>query len=202
MLFDAKPSGKNPVRTCAGCGKKGDRGTLLRFVFSPDMGSICDIRMNIQSRGIYFCPNVSCMKKGIRKKAFSKLLRKENAEPVITSVVASLSEGLKVYAYSLMNMALKSKKLLTGDSAVSDGVDKKRVALIIVTADAGRSVKDKFDKISKKHNIPLFVIDEKTYVGSVLGVEAETSVSGVVRDGFAEPLMRVLRLALEVKSWC
>lgn len=158
--------------------------------------------MNIQSRGVYFCPDVSCIKKGIKKKVFSRFLRKENAEPELASLTASLSEGLMVYAYSLMNMALKSKKLLTGDSAVSGGAEKDRLALIIVTADAGRSVKDKFDKISKNCDIPLLVIDNKAHVAGVLGVEAETSVFGVCREGFAEPLMRVLRLALEVKSWC
>lgn len=199
-ISDSRPGIAKPERTCAGCGKKSVKEDFLRFVFSPSGRVICDVRKNLQSRGVYLCLNKTCIKKGIKKKVFSRFLRVESAEPSFEALAEDIYKGFHSYIYTLMNLSLKSKKMLTGDSAVSDGVQKNKLVLLLIAKDAGRSVKEKFSNICKHKNIPIVEIDEKEDITSKLGVGI-TSIFGVVSAGFAAPLQSGWRLLSEVKSW-
>ena len=56
-----------PVRRCAACGEHDAKGTLLRFVRSPQGAVSVDPRGKAPGRGAYLCREVSCLDAGIRK---------------------------------------------------------------------------------------------------------------------------------------
>lgn len=200
-VSDIKPKGKILERTCAACGKKGVKNEFLRFVYAPDIGVICDVRKSINSRGVYFCISKICILKGIKRRAFSRFLHCENSnEPEWELLKYSIENGYKQYVYSIMNMAIKSKKVNAGDSAVSDAFSKGRVRLLLIADDAGKSIGKKFLSISHKQGIPVIKIEEKNKMATKLGIKT-TSVFAVVDNQFAAGLNKVLSVLSEVKLW-
>lgn len=127
-------------------------------------------------------------------------MRIESAEPNFETLAEDIYNGFRSHIYTLMNLSLKSKNILTGDSAVSDGLQKNKIVLLLIAKDAGRSVKEKFSNICKHKNIPIIEIDEKEDIVNRLGV-GTTSIFGVVCVGFSAPLKSGWRLLSEVKSW-
>lgn len=56
-----------PVRRCASCGTHDAKGTLLRFVRSPQGMVSVDARGKAPGRGAYLCREVACLDAGLRK---------------------------------------------------------------------------------------------------------------------------------------
>jgi len=66
---------KVPVRTCIGCKKRKKKSSLVRFVYRPGMGIVLDERKRLPGRGAYVCPELECLDKAWKKKAFGRALR-------------------------------------------------------------------------------------------------------------------------------
>jgi len=64
-----------PIRTCIGCGKKIEKGNLIRFVRNPDFSVSLDPNYKKPGRGGYVCPNEGCIKNGIIAKRVNWVLR-------------------------------------------------------------------------------------------------------------------------------
>ena len=80
-----------PLRTCAGCGGKFAKASLVRFtVFGEVSGRIVGIdpgsggKDRSGGRGAYICPNPVCFGKAMKKNALTRRLR-----------AAAVSPGLK-----------------------------------------------------------------------------------------------------------
>lgn len=61
-----------PVRTCAGCGRKGPQTTLLRYV--AENGVLTPGRSR-PGRGVYTCRRLSCFERARAQRAFSRVLK-------------------------------------------------------------------------------------------------------------------------------
>ena len=64
----------NPVRTCVGCGQRGNRADLLRFInnsgyLEPDQSK------SAQGRGAWLHPWAKCFEQAITRKAFGRALK-------------------------------------------------------------------------------------------------------------------------------
>jgi uncharacterized protein len=61
-----------PIRMCIGCGKRGKKGEMIRFVRkAPGHGS--DSSKPMEGRGFYLCPDLACLRvaqKKARRNAF------------------------------------------------------------------------------------------------------------------------------------
>lgn len=63
------------VRTCIGCMKKGEKTTLVRFIFKPDAGIRLDKTQGMPGRGAYVCRDMGCLLSAWKKKAFVYALK-------------------------------------------------------------------------------------------------------------------------------
>ena len=72
-----------PVRTCAGCGRKAPQGDFVRFsavdgVLTPGRG---------RGRGVYTCRRLSCFERAAARRAFNRTLRETvRVEPALASL--------------------------------------------------------------------------------------------------------------------
>jgi uncharacterized protein len=62
-----------PVRTCAGCGRKAAESELVRFVaptgvLMPGVGE--------PGRGVYTCRRLQCFERALARRAFARTLRR------------------------------------------------------------------------------------------------------------------------------
>ena len=73
---------KMPERSCAGCGEKKDKASLLRILRTPSGEILVDETGKKSGRGVYICKNAECLEKARKKKAFSRSLGTEIPEDV------------------------------------------------------------------------------------------------------------------------
>ncbi|MEO7124247.1 MAG: YlxR family protein [Lacisediminihabitans sp.] len=80
-----------PVRTCLGCRKRGNKSSLLRVV-ALDGEVIADHSATLLGRGAWVHPTLTCIETSIARKAFSRALRVDGplrAEGLIATVGVS-----------------------------------------------------------------------------------------------------------------
>jgi predicted RNA-binding protein YlxR (DUF448 family) len=61
-----------PVRTCAGCGRKASQAELLRFVAA---GGALTHAPQGPGRGVYTCRRLACFERARERHAFNRTLR-------------------------------------------------------------------------------------------------------------------------------
>jgi predicted RNA-binding protein YlxR (DUF448 family) len=61
-----------PVRTCAGCGRKGPQRELIRFAAID--GRLTPGR-ELPGRGVYTCQRLACFERAAARNAFNRVLR-------------------------------------------------------------------------------------------------------------------------------
>jgi uncharacterized protein len=61
-----------PIRTCAGCGRKAPQAELLRFVVRE--GTLTHAPKGA-GRGVYTCRRLSCFERARERRAFNRTLR-------------------------------------------------------------------------------------------------------------------------------
>jgi predicted RNA-binding protein YlxR (DUF448 family) len=66
-----------PIRTCAGCGRKAPKAALYRFVARSGR-LVADPARRAPGRGAYTCPRLACFERAVARRAFQRTLR----EPV------------------------------------------------------------------------------------------------------------------------
>lgn len=62
-----------PIRTCAGCGRKAPKAELLRFV---ERGGRLTAAVHDSGRGVYTCRRLQCFERASSRRAFSRALRR------------------------------------------------------------------------------------------------------------------------------
>lgn len=87
-----------------------------------------------------------------------------------------------------LGLAQRAGKLAYGEITVKDAVFNKHVALILLSSDAGNSLKRTFERLAKEKNIPLLVLpDDKKSLGAAIGKEM-CSVAAVLNKGLADSI--------------
>lgn len=71
-----------PIRTCAGCGRKAPQAELVRFVA---VGGALTHAPNGPGRGVYTCLRLSCFERALDRRAFNRTLRQTvQVDPELT----------------------------------------------------------------------------------------------------------------------
>jgi predicted RNA-binding protein YlxR (DUF448 family) len=61
-----------PIRSCAGCGRKAPKGELFRFAARD--GALVPAPRG-PGRGVYTCRRLSCFERAVARRAFNRTLR-------------------------------------------------------------------------------------------------------------------------------
>ncbi len=73
-----------PIRTCAGCGRKAPQAELIRFV---SKGGVLMPGRREPGRGVYTCRRLTCFERAAGKRAFARVLRRPvRIEPALTAL--------------------------------------------------------------------------------------------------------------------
>ena len=72
----------DPVRTCAGCGRKAPQAELLRFVARD---GVLTHSPKGSGRGVYTCRRLSCFERARERRSFNRTLRRTvQVDPELT----------------------------------------------------------------------------------------------------------------------
>lgn len=175
-----------PERTCIGCRKTFPKGEVVRIVASPE-GAVIDYREKLPGRAAYVCPRAACIAKALEKNALSRALRTAVTVPAQEQFLALLRTAIIERARSLLGTAAKAGKLLTGYSAVRDGLDKGTIHLLMFAADCSEGTREKVHSANKS-------AEEATLLtGEELGMLAGgglTVVAAITDRGLADAVRR------------
>jgi predicted RNA-binding protein YlxR (DUF448 family) len=63
----------NPIRSCAGCGRRAPKRELVRFVARE--GALTP-GLRLEGRGVYTCRRLACFERAAANRAFARTLRR------------------------------------------------------------------------------------------------------------------------------
>jgi predicted RNA-binding protein YlxR (DUF448 family) len=73
-----------PIRTCAGCGRKAPKAELYRFV---ERAGVLVRGNGDDGRGVYTCKRLSCFERASERRAFNRTLRRTvRVDPELTAL--------------------------------------------------------------------------------------------------------------------
>jgi uncharacterized protein len=80
-----------PVRRCAGCGRRAPQRELIRF--AVDGGELVTGRA-VGGRGAYTCRDASCFERAVTRRGFARALRGPvRVDPVLARIYTGGSHG-------------------------------------------------------------------------------------------------------------
>lgn len=92
---------------------------------------------------------------------------------------------------SILGLANRAGKLVTGEELVIKEIQKKRVKLVLLAQDASQNTKKKIMDKSTYYNIPVRLVPDRYTLGKSIGKEARVVVA-VTDKGFSEKLQSEL----------
>ena len=92
---------------------------------------------------------------------------------------------------SLLGFAKKARKLVTGTNAVLRSILMCEAEIVIVTNDAGKSVKEKFKRLCSENEIEFYIIGDSLELGNATG-EKNKVIYSVIDAGFKDKLVELI----------
>src|SRR5690625_2358707 len=93
---------------------------------------------------------------------------------------------------SLLGLAARARKIVTGGNIVINEVRRKRVRLVLLSADASERTKKKVLDKCDHYNIPVQIVADRQTLGQAIG-KKERVVIGITDDGFANKMIVYLQ---------
>jgi predicted RNA-binding protein YlxR (DUF448 family) len=164
---------------------------LLRFVLDPDRTVLPDIARKLPGRGSYTCFSRSCLHLAVNKRQFSRSFKGEVTLLPEDEMVTMITKLQKERIISLIAMANKAGKAVSGSDSVMDALRKGSVALLLLAEDISADSRTRFTAIAGKTGVKVIDFSFKERLGATLGKEIRTAVA-VISLPFADALDREL----------
>lgn len=101
-------------------------------------------------------------------------------------------------ALSLLGIAMRAGKLITGDDTLLKAIRSRKVLLVIVAGDASDNTKKKYRDKCSTYQVTLIEALDRFSLGQAIG-KAERVLIGITDAGFAASLERSLKPFSEVE---
>ncbi len=178
------PGGRKPERTCIGCRAVFPKDEVVRIVAGP-AGPVIDYREKLPGRAAYICARPECIRAALQKGQLARALR-SNLPPLTEEQFrSSLISAVREKLASLLAMAVKAGRLVSGYSAVDDALRKGSVALLIFADDVSDGTREKIEAHAGGGPIRRVTLSTKGELGAIVGREL-AGVAAIIEKGFAD----------------
>ncbi|MCD8501553.1 MAG: YlxQ family RNA-binding protein [Bacillaceae bacterium] len=92
---------------------------------------------------------------------------------------------------SLLGLAARARKLVTGEELVVKDIRRKNVSLVLLANDASELTSKKIIDKCKYYNVNVKVVADRSVLGTAIG-KHERVVIGVTDSGFAKKILSIL----------
>jgi ribosomal protein L7Ae-like RNA K-turn-binding protein len=93
--------------------------------------------------------------------------------------------------YSMLGLASKAGKLVSGEDAVRNSIRQGKVKLLIISEDAADNTKKRFLNASEFYKIPTVIWGNKEQLGFSIG-KSDRSVIGIHDDNFKKSVLSLM----------
>ena len=87
------PVNRTPERHCVGCSAAKSKSDLIRIVRCPDGVVTIDFKGKMSGRGVYICPEISCLKKAIKSKRIESNLNVSVPDELLDELAKIIERG-------------------------------------------------------------------------------------------------------------
>ncbi len=180
------PLPKEPVRTCTGCGNRRNKVDMIRIVTDPSGNIIADLKGKLPGRGGYLCPDGSCVEKAAGGRLVTTLRSDSPQELSARKLREILTGTLAKHALSMLGLAQKSGKVVSGTNLVRGELKRKAAdrSLVIVADDASDETVRKIRSAADRSNAEIIEFLSRENLGKATG-KGLRSVLMVKDTGFA-----------------
>lgn len=91
---------------------------------------------------------------------------------------------------SLISLATKAGKVVSGEFAVEKSIKERKVKLVIVSDEASNRSKKNYSDMCSFYNVPIYFYGSKDELGRFTGKEFRVSV-GILDDGFKNSIVKL-----------
>ncbi len=164
-------------RICIACRKAYEAESLLRFVVSPRLELVFDVKGYAPGRGAYVCANENCFQNALKKRAFNRSF-KGSILVDDANLLTSIKENLLHRILENLGLAYCAGQCVVGRTKVQeDRVSDKIKAIVIAYDLSERSVTElDFDELKQTKDVVVLTGPSKNLMGQALG----RSLTGVV----------------------
>ncbi len=163
---------ENNVRTCAACGVKGDKGSLLRFVAAGGL-IVPDWRGALGGRAVYACPTSACVSRFYTLKRLPEKFFK--GTPAFAVPQGEIHGWIRMQAEAsithFLGLARKSGIMRTGQNTLAESLERGTAtpAAVLLAADlAERTVRGMIAAVPA--GVPLLRWGTKESIGAATGM--------------------------------
>lgn len=179
---------RHPERTCIGCRGVFAKNEVVRIVSGP-AGPLIDYQEKLPGRAAYVCPRRACVELALVRDHLARALHRTVKTPQPEHFLLDLASAIRRRIASLVSMATKSHKAVSGFSAVDDAIQKKRVSMLFLSSDLSEGTRGKVlaaGRCVPDRQVMLFTKQE---LGALVG-RHEAGVIGILDKGFSSAIWR------------
>ena len=162
-----------PATPCIVCGRT-DRPVIHVAVYRGQI----QMRMNDEiSAGVSICAQSEC----VQAARENRTLEVHFNRPVSASCYTDLAKACqteKSHAEALIGLGVKGRNIALGYTAVALEAKQGRLALLILSSDAGPTLQQRLSGLSMKYGIPLYTADMERPLSAISG-KANCKCAGV-----------------------
>ena len=177
----------DPQRSCLGCREVRSKNELLRFVLDQEGAMFPDISRKLPGRGAYTCYARACFEAAVRRKQFNRSFKRDVKPFPEAEMLSLIKKLLEEKISSLIALANKAGKAVSGSDKVMDTLRRGEAAILIMAEDVSSESRAKFLAAAEKAGVETFRFSVKDRLGSPLGKEIRTAVA-VLKSSFSETL--------------
>ena len=96
--------------------------------------------------------------------------------------------------FSMIGMAMKAGKVVSGEFMTEKAVKTEEASLVIVSAQASENTKKMFRNMCTFYHVPMFCYGTKDELGHCMGKEFRASLA-IMDEGFAKSIIKRLKEA-------
>ncbi len=179
-----------PLRSCVGCGAVRPKGELLRIHVSPEGGLDVDVGGG-DRRGAYVCPGRPCLEQALRRGEFTRRLKVALTQTDLEALENLIRERASGKVVSLLGLARRARKVVSGAEAVESAMRRRRARLILTAIDASAGSVDKVRALARATGTACYRLLSKEELGAAVGGAPRSCV--VVTDPhFSGALVSIL----------
>ncbi|MDF2840217.1 MAG: ribosomal protein L7Ae/L30e/S12e/Gadd45 [Clostridia bacterium] len=93
--------------------------------------------------------------------------------------------------YSMLGLASKAGKLVSGEEIVRNTIRQGKVKLLIISEDASENTKKRFLNTAEYYKVPVYIWGNKEQLGSGIG-KSNRSVVGISDNNFTKSIQSLL----------
>lgn len=193
----AKPAKKRNERTCAGCGKHADAGSLVRVILDESSGEVAvDLAGSAFGHGAHVHGAPDCLARAL-KNGFSRSFKAKVAGDA-RALGAEIVRAAERRIEGLLTGARRAGQLAVGGDAVVDALKSERASLVVVAKDAAAAVRlPEVERAVAAGKAVVFA--DKPRLGALMKRD-ETAVIAVLNLGVASAILQTDRVSAPFRS--